>query len=542
LFSSKLFNTPLPDLISTVAFTMASIQVSTQSFNPKAAQHEIARYFQKEINEGKTVTVDYLGNGSYNVVYEVNMTGWKHPIVFRLPLERDHKSPDEIILRELKKHSSKWKALRIPLAASLVRNQFPWPFTVMDRIPGDTLNKYWPHISHNERMSLATQFGTIYRDFLNTRSPIAGRISVVSHRGPSKLFLDPLGSEGTTKPTGMRNMIDIFAKDKSKFHLLSHYHDLIRRTDKISTSYECISVALDWQILMTDLNLNQEYDRDTYVRCKVIVDRMNWGGVFSKMNQDRAPFTLWHKDLFPRNIMVARDKSNNVEISGIIDWDSAIYAPSFAAAPPHWMWSRCYFNKVPCCGDDFEVEKFWYEECSRPQDHNSKLIREAFYKSAGQEWQRLADDRPSFIARKILDIAMGHPLSYAGGNSTQQKAREFLYRLEMEWDIVDQSHISNKSEPGTSPEPELYQWPPEMPAQMPAQMERQIPPPQMAKPQMAQAMAQAMAQPMAHPTAHPTAHPKPSAFQTVAPAPGPFAIARRPVGQPTNGTANPRVF
>jgi Ser/Thr protein kinase RdoA (MazF antagonist) len=51
--------------------------------------------------------------------------------------------------------------------------------------------------------------------------------------------------------------------------------------------------------------------------------------------------SLCHLDLAPRNILV--DHASNAalsRISGILDWDSAVFGPSFmSCAPPLWIWA-----------------------------------------------------------------------------------------------------------------------------------------------------------------------------------------------------------
>jgi aminoglycoside phosphotransferase (APT) family kinase protein len=122
-------------------------------------------------------------------------------------------------------------------------------------------------------------------------------------------------------------------------------------------------------------------------------------------------FCLWHSDLFPRNIMV--DVDSSPMITGIIDWDEAVYAPKFVdAVAPTWLW-------VPREGkDDEEEEEVVVEEV--PDDENEtydrawevppsdelRQVRRAFATAAGKECVDSCTDHYAIFARRILRFAL----------------------------------------------------------------------------------------------------------------------------------------
>lgn len=50
-------------------------------------------------------------------------------------------------------------------------------------------------------------------------------------------------------------------------------------------------------------------------------------------------FHLTHVDLYPRNILVNITDDSSIEITGILDWDDALFAPKYVACrAPFWLW------------------------------------------------------------------------------------------------------------------------------------------------------------------------------------------------------------
>lgn len=81
---------------------------------------------------------------------------------------------------------------------------------------------------------------------------------------------------------------------------------------------------------------------------------------------------LCHLDLntAPRDIMAHIDDNDKLTISGILDWDSAIFAPRFVGcAPPMWLWAWSYegeedeihANDVPATPEQQELKKIFDE-------------------------------------------------------------------------------------------------------------------------------------------------------------------------------------
>ena len=77
-----------------------------------------------------------------------------------------------------------------------------------------------------------------------------------------------------------------------------------------------------------------------------------------------------HLDLLgtPRNIMADIKADGGLSITGILDWDSAAFAPRFVGcAPPMWLWAW---------DEEGEDEKRANDNPSAPEDQEIKRIFE----------------------------------------------------------------------------------------------------------------------------------------------------------------------
>lgn len=393
---------------------------------------------------------------------------YEHELVVRLPLDLKYVSSDQFILEELWEYRSLWKTLKTPQVFCSGLPKLTWPCTVMQRIRGMPLSSVWTRATVRMRISIARQMGAIYRDLLNTQSPVAGVFGKSSGTHTQTFPLEPLGSQEATTHSGQNKILNRLAKHPNREELMSLYRRLLLRSRTMRNPYECIMTALDWRTFLCDVGCpGPIYSRSTFEAYKLVVDDMHRMGVFSIINMSETPFSLWHIDLFPRNIMVdISPEDDTAEISGVIDWDKAMFAPSFAASSPQWMWRNCYFWKVKCCGRDIEIEQFAHQDCG-PHNDDSIAVKEAFFESAGPLWRMMADDPAFVMARKVLDIAIDRRLTHIDGASSDDEAWRLLgdwnnlllwEKFQRAWAFVVDKDTVRKSVPGVSYEETVARW------------------------------------------------------------------------------------
>ncbi|KAF2650063.1 hypothetical protein K491DRAFT_570426, partial [Lophiostoma macrostomum CBS 122681] len=106
-------------------------------------------------------------------------------------------------------------------------------------------------------------------------------------------------------------------------------------------------------------------------------------------------FYLCHGDLQPYNLLVEVRDEEHVEITGILDWDSAIFAPSFMAyKPPYWLWYPA----------EAATREFDREESANiePASEHGRVMKQIFLKNASPEFLKYAFAPEAIIARKVL--------------------------------------------------------------------------------------------------------------------------------------------
>ncbi|RKU45612.1 hypothetical protein DL546_008196 [Coniochaeta pulveracea] len=201
-------------------------------------------------------------------------------------------------------------------------NLFRHEYLIMQRIPGQVLEDVLDDLSANQRKILAIELGEITNALRRVTSPDAGYIRAAkSEDWPA--FIHP----GHTIPQVRPDIIpfginclhpapDHVSKDSNLAMGEIFHRAWTRRLDEYTkTSPQDTSGATEYRNLRA---MAQEIVDDGQV--------LNTGQC-----------CLWHGDLFPRNIMV--DVEASPMITGIIDWDEAIYAPTvISAVPPFWLW------------------------------------------------------------------------------------------------------------------------------------------------------------------------------------------------------------
>jgi thiamine kinase-like enzyme len=87
-----------------------------------------------------------------------------------------------------------------------------------------------------------------------------------------------------------------------------------------------------WIADTRSLDASDNLTVDLMISLLAVAREMDQLGYFDDDNN-----VLCHLDLEPRNILLSLEPQ--VTISGILDWDSAVFAPIFmSCAPPFWLW------------------------------------------------------------------------------------------------------------------------------------------------------------------------------------------------------------
>ncbi|KAK8097743.1 uncharacterized protein PG998_013229 [Apiospora kogelbergensis] len=223
------------------------------------------------------------------------------------------------------------------------------PYMVQNRLPGADLYHTFPTLDHWQKCLFAKSFGSVVRQMLETRSCDPGHLALLHN---------------DTKTTAVNPTVAIEA---CMFELQKS--DALERDPKgkyiprLVEKFVSMASALDQQ------------------------------GYLSQ-----TTYSLAHLDLAPRNILVrcAPDVTEQTIISGILDWDSAVFGPGFmACAPPQWIWDWK--------DDEDEDERKANDDPPEPENRQLKLL---FEQCAGQDYCRYAYDAKYRLARRLVRFAM----------------------------------------------------------------------------------------------------------------------------------------
>lgn len=103
------------------------------------------------------------------------------------------------------------------------------------------------------------------------------------------------------------------------------------------------------------------------------------------------PFVLYHPDFQPRNLLFTTPTSSTVRLSGIINWDSALFAPKFMSTrSPFFLWTE------ECA--DKEVEGDALIEPSNPE---LRAYKRTFEDVVGQDFCKDAYCQQYIFLRRI---------------------------------------------------------------------------------------------------------------------------------------------
>ncbi|KAF1952775.1 hypothetical protein CC80DRAFT_571559 [Byssothecium circinans] len=132
-----------------------------------------------------------------------------------------------------------------------------------------------------------------------------------------------------------------------------------------------------------------------------------------------GPFCLAHGDLLGYNFLVDVKDSATVEVTGVLDWDTAVFAPKFMAyRAPFWLWTD---DDVDSYEEDDE-DKATVE----PEGEKEKALKRVFEAEASEEFKKFAFAPEAMLARRMFAILKGGMFS----GQAVQEAEDILSEWE----------------------------------------------------------------------------------------------------------------
>ncbi|KAI4648552.1 uncharacterized protein J4E78_008615 [Alternaria triticimaculans] len=246
------------------------------------------------------------------------------------------------------------------------------PYTLQTLLPGKNLHALWLELNPKQKASAIQQITQTVEKIAAVTTPAAGFISLSNlTSGSSAIALDqfpvPTNKEAKKRPHFAQPSQSPAPPQTPFGYLMDHCQRWQKYEEEIGRA-----------------SRNKNLWRITIAVAKAL-DRRGWLG---------QRFHLTHGDLFPRNILAKITGPETVEITGIVDWDMACFAPKFVALrPPFWAWAGHSM-------DERDEDLATYE----PPEGKFKTLKQAFRGAASEEFIVFGLSRESAIARKLFRV------------------------------------------------------------------------------------------------------------------------------------------
>ncbi len=276
--------------------------------------------------------------------------------------------------RELAVHRFVGERTSVPIAEIVFfdptnNNPLGCPFVIQNRLPGRNLNEAYGSLTHEQRRKVVQEFGKILLALRAVKNDTAGVVKATTQDDGQRIY--NVGRFGIA-PDRTEGPID---------GVQSNDHTVL---NMLLTQYKL------WLTYSLQRDSADVLSKDYYAQLSKIAREMDQSGLF----EDQS-FYLTHLDLEPRNVLVEMKDDIEASISGVLDWDSAVFAPIFASCrTPSWIWLWV--------DDEDEDER---RANDVPEDPQLRELKQIFDETMGPAYTKYAY-RPEYrMARFLFHVA-----------------------------------------------------------------------------------------------------------------------------------------
>lgn len=382
--------------------------------SPSFAPDETSKHLTKEF------TVERMTGGTFNRVIGITVidpdANRPEQLILRVPRIGWMSRPDREVatLRYVRQHSS------IPVADLKAfdfssDNPLKDPYVVQSRIAGtDFRTAMQNDLSQEQWYAIARETGRIMLQFQLMSNPVPGFIEEVTSQDGVQAF--------TVKPFDIKPP---FEKDwtlKQASPLFDADNSRVLECYEKSTLDFFLAQFGRWRAEELRINPTEILHPHFMERLAATASQMNRLGCLGDNKN-----CLSHLDLAPRNIMVEIRSDKSINVTGVLDFDSAVFAPTFVSCyPPWWLWQD---ETQP--GDALEDES---QSDEAPPDPELAEIKRIFEETVGDDFLCYAYQPRFRLARKLFKIACHGNRS----NDSWKKIEEFL-----EWDAFYKAEVDD---------------------------------------------------------------------------------------------------
>lgn len=308
------------------------------------------------------------------------------------------------VLKWLETNAPESKAPQVVVHDDTHKNPIRMPYMVMRRFTGQPLNEILLSLTDDQRLDLAYALGHWFNAQRSVTMPRAGIVNAAGEVAE----LDNSDSLIAIQPFGMSDIDDMLDAIEDQPITGARIPPIIEEPHL--HPMDMLNAAFFRRLANTNHTDDPEgMHNDKLDHCRLILDKLVQRGLFR--SDEMKSFSLCHTDLFPRNIIVDLSKTGKDIISGIVDWDCPIFAPSFMSCmPPAWLWApETYVHRE---GDFIGI--FGHQEV-KPESEFLLQVKFAFEDKAGEFYVNNAYNREMAAGRIFMDFVQArdwrnHPL------------------------------------------------------------------------------------------------------------------------------------
>ncbi|KAL9107023.1 MAG: hypothetical protein Q9227_008059 [Pyrenula ochraceoflavens] len=359
------------------------------------------------------IEVERMQGGSFNriislSIVEGNDTEKKEAsaterFILRIPRFKDARIDSDMSILHL---ASEYVKIKVPQTVFFdlsSDNALGDPYTIQRRIPGNRLHETYQSLSHHQKCMLAQELGLVFKQFLSCRNDSAGTLvpttegslyPLVGVKFPGvKASLRPFGRDGPWR-LGPPESWDLSEDDGKPRPGEPQYP----RDPKDLDWLETLLIAFEYRKSCALSREEPDYVKEAQMK-DFIEAALAMKTLFSRFDNH---YCLCHLDFAPRNILINETACEAPIVTGILDFDNAVFGPAFlACSPPTWLWA--WDDTGTSTNPGTEDERVVNDPL--PTEEQQQL-RKIFDETAGTYYCQLAYTPEFRLARKLCEYAM----------------------------------------------------------------------------------------------------------------------------------------
>ena len=264
------------------------------------------------------------------------------------------------------------------------------PYLIQNRTSGSDLEVLWPDLNHLQRCAIAREVGSVIKSLLLLESPVGGHIEAkfTSTGTEASLIIVPFdlkdGEENLIEDSEPQKPL-VEGGQRQSQSTLDFFKSQIARWRTVDLASNAGMV--DHSVELWDSMLK-------------VAEEMSDLGLFTSKGH-----CLCHVDLQPRNIMANINPDGSIKVTGILDWDDAVFAPKFVnCEPPGWLWG---FDPDEVPHPDLPA---WPYEIpgadNAPEGLEKQELKRILEEGAGPEYLSMAYEEHHRMSRALFRVAV----------------------------------------------------------------------------------------------------------------------------------------